>query len=240
MSPGVTWSSIQHLPLQRGPFRGVSFEAAPCESEHQNPPRQHSSPQWHKVWKGQPASSGQELLGSPGGSSTCTAGAPAVGSGVRHMATERRKALGAKKIQGRDTAQGGSWRHPDRQADGQTDRQKAERMEHVGGSRGRGGSSCPVGPGQASCKSLWVEWWQPLCDEAGAFQLTHEGHQPVFVAQVGVSVLFKVVRGHVWPVGWRMHLCVCAFTCVTFPKGTRWTPVGTSAVHIPSVKGRVA
>ena len=71
-----------------------------------------------------------------------------------------------RKTQERHCPKGGSWRHPDRQADGQTDRQKAQRemaKEHVEEVGQGEGSSCPVGPGQASCKSLWVEWWQLPC-----------------------------------------------------------------------------
>lgn len=139
--------------------------------------------QWHKVWKGQPNFFWPGATWVPGEwLLLCTAGLPAVGK--RGAAHGHRKKEGTRS-QGRprrDTAPGRKLEAPrQEQTDGQTDRQESTERDGKGTRGGSGageGSSCPVGPGQASCKSLGGVVATPLCDEAGAFQLTHEGHQP--------------------------------------------------------------
>lgn len=77
----------------------------------------------------------------------------------------------------------------------------------------------------------------PLCDEAGAFQLTHDGQQPVLVAQVGVSVSIQGSRMcSLWD-----GECICVCVCVhmrDISKGDKVNPSGDQCNPHPFLKGQ--
>ena len=152
MSPGVTWSSIQHLPLQRGPFRGAVPLRPPLVNQNiraLHRPKALIS-QWHKVWKG------QRNFFWPGATWVpvewlllYTAGLPAVGRGLWHMVAERRKALGAKEDTGETLPQGRKLEAPrqtGRWTDRQTESTERDGKGTRGGSGAGGGQQLPSGP----------------------------------------------------------------------------------------------
>ena len=109
-------------------------------------------------------------------------------------------------------------------------------MEEVGQGEGSG---CPVGPGQASGKSLWVEWWQLPC--VMRLELSSSpmmaNSQYLCVAQVGVSVSIQGSRMcSLWD-----GECICVCVCIhmrDISKGDKVNPSGDQCNPHPFLKGQ--